>query len=177
LFSSDNAEELTPNVGLFWYFFTELFDHFRAFFIFVLQYHVFLYVLPLCIRFRKFPIVALWGQLAIICAFKAYPAAGDIALYLGLIPLFVHLLTEVSYAIFLSIVWIYVMFLLPVMWRMWVWTGTGNANFYYALNLVIALAQSMLIVDVMSSVLKRDFLIRTKLKEAIAKKTEKRKDD
>jgi hypothetical protein len=60
---------------------------------------------------------------------------------------------------------------------MWVWTGTGNANFYYALNLVIALAQSMLIVDVMSSVLKRDFLIRTKLKEAIAKKTEKRKDD
>lgn len=145
-----------------------MFDHFRSFFIFVLQYHVFIYVIPLTLRFQKFPIAVVWGQIAIICAFKAYPAAGDVALYWSITPLLVHLLTEVSYVIFLGIVWIFVMFLLPVMWRMWVWTATGNANFYYALNLVIALAQSMLIVDALSSVLKRDFLIQTKKKELAA---------
>lgn len=27
--------DLTPNVGLWWYFFTEMFDHFRNFFLMV----------------------------------------------------------------------------------------------------------------------------------------------
>lgn len=27
--------DLTPNVGLWWYFFTEMFDHFRSFFLMV----------------------------------------------------------------------------------------------------------------------------------------------
>lgn len=142
-----------------------MFDHFRNFFIFVCQYHVFIYVIPLTMRFKKFPVAVLWGQIAIVCAFKAYPAAGDVALYVGLLPLIFHLLSEMSYTVILVVVWTYVLVLLPVMWRMWVWTGTGNANFYYALNLVIALAQAMLIVDVMSSVLKRDFLIKIKLRE------------
>lgn len=29
--------DLTPNVGMWWYFFTEMFDHFRAFFLGVFQ--------------------------------------------------------------------------------------------------------------------------------------------
>ncbi len=46
------ATDLTPNVGLFWYYFTEAFTHFRPFFIFLFQYHVLVYVIPLTIRFR-----------------------------------------------------------------------------------------------------------------------------
>lgn len=70
-----------------------MFDHFRAFFIFVTQYHVFIYVIPLCIRFKKYPMAVLWGQIAIICAFKAYPSAGDVSLYWALAPLIAHLLS------------------------------------------------------------------------------------
>ena len=44
--------DLTPNVGLFWYFFTEAFEHFRVFFLCVFQINAFLYVLPLSFRFR-----------------------------------------------------------------------------------------------------------------------------
>ena len=64
--------DLTPNVGLSWYFFTEMFDHFRTFFtgIFqvgptpdivewpwidspsVLQLHVLIYIVPVCIRLQ-----------------------------------------------------------------------------------------------------------------------------
>ena len=45
--------DLTPNVGLFWYFFTEAFEHFRVFFLCVFQINAFLYVLPLSVRFRS----------------------------------------------------------------------------------------------------------------------------
>jgi phosphatidylinositol glycan class U len=49
------APDLTSNIGLFWYYFTEAFMHFRPFFIFVFQYHPVIYVMPLTIRFRSPP--------------------------------------------------------------------------------------------------------------------------
>ena len=42
----------TPNLGLFWYFFTETFEHFRIFFLCVFQINAFVYILPLTVRFR-----------------------------------------------------------------------------------------------------------------------------
>ena len=47
--------ELTPNMGLFWYIFTEMFEHFRVFFVATFQLNVFVYVIPLSIRLRKDP--------------------------------------------------------------------------------------------------------------------------
>lgn len=47
--------DLTPNVGLWWYFFTEMFDSFRDFFLCVFQLHLVIYVAPLCIRLRFGP--------------------------------------------------------------------------------------------------------------------------
>lgn len=44
--------DLTPNVGLWWYFFTEMFEDFRKFFLGVFQLHLLIYFFPLCIRFR-----------------------------------------------------------------------------------------------------------------------------
>lgn len=45
-------ESLRPNVGLYWYLCTEMFDFFRPFFTSFLQLHVFFYPLPVFIRFR-----------------------------------------------------------------------------------------------------------------------------
>lgn len=47
--------DLTPNVGLWWYFFTEMFDSFRDFFLCVFQLHLLIYVGPMCIRLRCVP--------------------------------------------------------------------------------------------------------------------------
>lgn len=44
--------DLTPNVGLWWYFFIEMFDSFRNFFLCVFQLHLAVYVGGLCIRLR-----------------------------------------------------------------------------------------------------------------------------
>lgn len=50
-----SVPELTPNMGLFWYFFTEMFEHYRIFFVCTFQINVFIYVIPLTIRLRKDP--------------------------------------------------------------------------------------------------------------------------
>jgi phosphatidylinositol glycan class U len=39
-------------VGLFWYFFTEVFDRFRPFFLVLFQLHLLVYVAPLAVSFR-----------------------------------------------------------------------------------------------------------------------------
>lgn len=44
--------DLTPNIGLWWYFFTEMFEDFRSFFLVVFQLHLLIYVVPLCIQLR-----------------------------------------------------------------------------------------------------------------------------
>ena len=44
--------ELTPNMGLFWYFFTEMFEHFRVFFVCTFQINCFVYVYPLASRLK-----------------------------------------------------------------------------------------------------------------------------
>uniref|UniRef100_A0A2C9L8E4 Uncharacterized protein n=1 Tax=Biomphalaria glabrata TaxID=6526 RepID=A0A2C9L8E4_BIOGL len=43
--------DLTPNVGVFWYFFTEMFDHFRTFFVCVFQLNAVIYTVPLTVKF------------------------------------------------------------------------------------------------------------------------------
>lgn len=44
--------DLTPTIGLGWYFFIEMFDHFRAFFVGVFQLHVLCYVAPVTYAYR-----------------------------------------------------------------------------------------------------------------------------
>lgn len=44
--------DLVPTIGLWWYFFTEIFDTFRNFFLGVFQLHMVVYVVPLCIKIR-----------------------------------------------------------------------------------------------------------------------------
>ena len=44
--------DLMPNTGLWWYFFTEMFDYFRPFFLMVFSVHLIIYVVPICLKFQ-----------------------------------------------------------------------------------------------------------------------------
>lgn len=44
--------DLSPSAGMTWYFFVQMFDHFRAFFTFVTNIHMWAYVLPIMIKYR-----------------------------------------------------------------------------------------------------------------------------
>uniref|UniRef100_A0A8B9S8U5 Phosphatidylinositol glycan anchor biosynthesis class U n=1 Tax=Apteryx owenii TaxID=8824 RepID=A0A8B9S8U5_APTOW len=45
-----SVPDLTPNIGLFWYFFAEMFEHFSLFFVCVFQINVFFYTIPLAVK-------------------------------------------------------------------------------------------------------------------------------
>lgn len=52
LADSLTISDLKPNIGLAWYFFIEMFDHFRAFFLVVFALHPLLYVAPFTIAYK-----------------------------------------------------------------------------------------------------------------------------
>lgn len=66
-----SVPDLTPNIGLHWYFATEMFDHFRSFFVAVFQMHTAVYVVPLAIKFRRNPVFAIWMMCGITATFKS----------------------------------------------------------------------------------------------------------
>ncbi|KAG7268398.1 hypothetical protein CRUP_016272 [Coryphaenoides rupestris] len=86
-----SVPDLTPNIGLFWYFFAEMFDHFRLFFLCVFQINVFFYTAPLSIKLKDHPVFLIFMQIAVIAIFKSYPTVGDLSLYLAFLPVWNHL--------------------------------------------------------------------------------------
>lgn len=83
--------DLTPNIGLWWYFFIEIFDSFREFFLGVFWLHLTGYVGGLTVRLRKQPLFVLTSLMGIFAIFKPYPSISDASLYFALLPLYRHL--------------------------------------------------------------------------------------
>ena len=82
--------DLTPNVGLWWYFFIEMFDSFREFFLGVFWLHLGGYVGGLSIRLRKQPLFVITTLMGIFAVFKPYPSVGDTGVYLSMLMLYRH---------------------------------------------------------------------------------------
>ena len=82
--------DLTPNVGLWWYFFIEMFDSFREFFLGVFWLHLGSYVGGLCFRLRRQPLFVITTLLGIFAIFKPYPSLSDTSLYFAMLPLYRH---------------------------------------------------------------------------------------
>ncbi|KAG8892699.1 hypothetical protein FRB99_002496, partial [Tulasnella sp. 403] len=80
--------DLTPNPGLWWYFFTEMFDHFRSFFLVVFSMHLVIYVAPLCIKFSHDPLYATFILQGVIATFKPYPTLADPGLFVSMFTIF-----------------------------------------------------------------------------------------
>jgi phosphatidylinositol glycan class U len=86
--------DLTPNVGLWWYFFIEMFDSFREFFLGVFWLHMASYVGGLTVRLKNQPLFVVTSLLGIIAVFQPYPSIADSALFLGVLPVFKHLFSR-----------------------------------------------------------------------------------
>ncbi|KAL1613015.1 hypothetical protein SLS60_001247 [Paraconiothyrium brasiliense] len=139
--------DLTPNVGLWWYFFTEMFDSFRDFFLGVFWLHVASYTPGLTIRLRTQPLFVAATLTGIFAIFTPYPSVADAALYLSLVPLFRHLFPSMRYTFLASAAVLYASFLGPAFYHLWVYAGSGNANFFYAITLVWSLGLSIIVGD------------------------------
>ncbi|KAI6374798.1 hypothetical protein MCOR25_003062 [Pyricularia grisea] len=149
--------DLTPNAGLWWYFFIEMFDPFRSFFLAVFWLHLASYVGGLTIRIRTQPLAALSILLGLFAIFKPYPSIADTALFLGLLPLFRHIFPLMRYPFVIAAVIVYAVFLGPAFWHLWIYAGSGNANFFYAITLVWSLVQSLLVSDLTFALLRDEW--------------------
>ncbi|XP_051489478.1 phosphatidylinositol glycan anchor biosynthesis class U protein isoform X1 [Apus apus] len=154
-----SVPDLTPNIGLFWYFFAEMFEHFSLFFICVFQINVFFYTIPLAIKLKEHPMFFMFVQIAIISIFKSYPTVGDVALYMAFLPVWSHLYRFLRNIFILSCVLIVCSLLFPVLWHLWIYAGSANSNFYYAITLTFNIGQILLISDYFYAFLRREFYL------------------
>ncbi|KAJ2926763.1 hypothetical protein H1R20_g10352, partial [Candolleomyces eurysporus] len=139
--------DLTPNPGLWWYFFTEMFDHFRPFFLMVFSMHLIIYVAPLCIKFQHDPLFALFILTGVLGIFKAYPTLSDPGLFLSMTAVFPEIFPYLRHPIVTSLLHLHASLLLPLFHHLWLTQGTGNANFFYASTLVFACANGAAVMD------------------------------
>ncbi|KAI1542971.1 PIG-U domain containing protein [Pyrenophora tritici-repentis] len=139
--------DLTPNVGLWWYFFIEMFDSFREFFLGVFWLHAASYMPGLTIRLHKQPLFVACALTGVFAIFTPYPSIADAALYLSLVPMFRHLFPLMRYTFLASASILYTSFLGPAFYHLWVYAGSGNANFFYAITLVWSLGMSIILGD------------------------------
>ena len=149
--------DLTPNVGLWWYFFIEMFDSFRNFFLGVFWLHLSSYVGGLTIRLRSQPLFILTMVLGVFAIFKPYPSISDASLFLAMLPLYRHVFPLMKYTFVESSIILYATFLGPAFYYLWIYAGSGNANFFYAITLVWGLGWSLLLADVLFAVLRDEW--------------------
>lgn len=175
--------DLRPNIGLYWYFFTEVFEHFRWLFIASFQINVsLLYIVPLALRLRHDPMLLAFSYLAVIAIFKSYPCIGDVGFYMSLLPLWKHLF-QCKYISYLNIKYynickndffftdtqqgfivgcfmLFCTIFAPTVWYQWIYSRSANANFYFGVTLAFAIAQIFLVTDILFASVKHEFAVR-----------------
>ncbi|OSD07401.1 PIG-U-domain-containing protein [Trametes coccinea BRFM310] len=139
--------DLTPNPGLWWYFFTEMFDHFRPFFLMVFSVHLLIYIAPLCIKFQHDFLYATFLLLGVQALFKPYPTLSDPGLFLSMFSIFPEIYPYLRHPIVTALIHLHASLLLPLFNSLWLRQGTGNANFFYASTLVFGMGNGAALMD------------------------------
>uniref|UniRef100_A0A914I479 GPI transamidase subunit PIG-U n=1 Tax=Globodera rostochiensis TaxID=31243 RepID=A0A914I479_GLORO len=126
--------DLTPNTGIFWYFFTQVFEHY-----------------PLL---RENPSLLAVHFMLIVALFSPYPSYAETALYLPAMTAFFDLHKFLRQRLLVGCALVAIFVLCPIMWSMWVITGSGNANFFFAIVWVFNLTQVFVAADLLSAFLR-----------------------
>lgn len=145
------VQDLTPNIGMFWYFFTEMFDHFLDFFTWVVQINAFIHVVPLSISLRDSPFFLLYVIILTSTIFQPYPNLAHIGLLTSLLPQHRHLFAHMNHGLKISCTLITCMCLWPVFWHLWIMTGTANSNFYFGATAAFVAALILLLSDLLNA--------------------------
>jgi hypothetical protein len=130
-------EDYTPNIGLWWYFFTEMFAAFRPFFLFVFHSFAVIFAVPVAIRFSSRPLFVAWVQLFVSCMFKPYQTVGDMVPWMALLPLLQQQLQCVKAGLFFVNSFVLLLVLGPAMWHQWINVDAANSNFFYSITLLL----------------------------------------
>lgn len=153
--------DLQPNIGLFWYFFTEMFDHFRTMFLITFQMNAtVLYLLPLSFKLRREPFLLATVLIALMSVFRSYPCLGDVGFYLALLPLWRRCWKFMAHNFVVFSFFLVTLLMLPALWHLWIYAGSANANFYFGTTLAFSTGQIFLVTDLLFAYVKREFCLR-----------------
>ncbi|XP_062498069.1 phosphatidylinositol glycan anchor biosynthesis class U protein isoform X2 [Pezoporus occidentalis] len=115
--------------------------------------------IPSVYGFMEHPVFFMFVQIAIISIFKSYPTVGDVALYMAFLPVWNHLYRFLRNTFILSCVLIVCSLLFPVLWHLWIYAGSANSNFYYAITLTFNVGQILLVSDYFYAFLRREYYL------------------
>lgn len=123
--------KITPNLGLWWYFFTEMFDAFSEFYLGIFNLYSFIFVVPVTMRFLGMEsstmidaIFAIWSQVGILNISRAYPTIADNNLYFSMMILFKPLYKKLKVAPSVSTLAMFTILLLYLYFIMCGWVPT-----------------------------------------------------
>jgi len=156
--------DMTPNVGVFWYFFIEIFDHFRVFFLWVFQMNAFFYVFPFSILFRDHPIAMFQSLLAMMAIFKPYPTYADAGLWMSMLPMWYFCHPFMRTVLPTACVLLATFVTGPILWHLWIIAGSANSNFYFAITLAYNTGQMFLLTDLIYALNKRMYFLKNGFK-------------
>ncbi|TKY55342.1 Phosphatidylinositol glycan anchor biosynthesis class U protein [Spatholobus suberectus] len=134
--------DLSPNIGVLWYFFAEVFDFFRNFFLIVFHGNILLMIAPLALRLNHRPCFLAFVFIVISSMLKSYPSVGDSALYLGLLGLFAYELKDMQFSFFLFSGYIGVSLLSPVMHNLWIWRVWSCVDLRFQIDYYVVILSS-----------------------------------
>jgi phosphatidylinositol glycan class U len=105
----------------------------------------------------EFPLFLLYCIQSIGYMFRAYPVVGDygysLALFTMNAPLFLKLDRRMRIAAGLAT---FSAIFGSVMWFLWIYPGSGNANFYYNQTIIFILSNSFMVTESMTAVRRVD---------------------
>lgn len=162
-------KKITPNSGLWWYFFTEIFEFFNDFYLAVFNIYGLIFVLPLSIRFIKSYekmnlLFVLWICVGLINFAKSYPIFADYTLFYSSIFLFKKYYSNLKFSPVIDYLFLYVVLLqAPTFYVVWMVLSSGNANFFYAIGLTLALLESIILSDFIWSFIQSEYYLNHKL--------------
>lgn len=161
--------KITPNIGLWWYIFTEMFEFFTPFYVGVFNLYSVVFVIPLTLRLFEFNHKS--GKpsgdafLAVVTSYvwlsftKSYPSVGDLAFALSLFPIFKDtIVPHCKYLFLTALVLLVGLLLSPIFYYCWIVLGTGNSNFFYSINLVWGIVHGLILTDLVWSKLIYDYI-------------------
>ncbi|ULU11171.1 hypothetical protein L5515_001065 [Caenorhabditis briggsae] len=138
---------IQPNVGLYWYFFVQIFEHFRSFYTnsFVILY--FFMPIPITIMIRRDPVLHFTIIGLLVSIFFPYPTLNQVSFVLAILPLLEEYKKHFRYTLLIGGAIITTIALMPVMWHMWMVSSSGNANFFFGATIVYNVALINLVMD------------------------------
>ncbi|KAG5513460.1 hypothetical protein PMAC_000891 [Pneumocystis sp. 'macacae'] len=90
---------------------------------------------------------------------RPYPSIADAALFMSLFPLLHPIHSYMRYKFATTLCFFYCSSLGPAFYYLWIYAGSGNANFFYSITLVWNFNLSIIITDIIFAILKMELEI------------------